>query len=266
MVGQAAGVDASARGRELRIGIYDEAPGGERGGRSAERLERLALAEAQGYDAIWLADRAGSDAGGAHGLYFELGQLAALTTRAELGLHASVPMGLHPLRVAEDLAVLDIMSSGRLSWAVRGPRSGSAGLLLEQLAVIRGAWSGDAFAHEGEHLSFPELSCHPRPARDPHPQLWLDGSWQEEDRLDLPGRFWHAEHAPEQRIDDDVPVPLVAVLRLRVGADEADALSLVERLRPDALLLLVEVAGEGEEEAGRQQGRALEVLRACLGD
>jgi alkanesulfonate monooxygenase SsuD/methylene tetrahydromethanopterin reductase-like flavin-dependent oxidoreductase (luciferase family) len=252
----------------LKIGIYDEAPSREQGRRSAARLERLALAEAQGYDAIWLADGAAPDAGGAHGLYFELGQLAALTTRVELGLHAGVPRGLHPLRVAEDLAVLDIMSSGRLSWAVRGPGPDPAALLLEQLAVIRDAWSGDAFAHEGEHMSFPELSCHPRPARDPHPPLWLDASWEDEGPPDLAGRFWHTEHSPEH-VERPSAAPLVAVFRLRAGVEEADALLLVERLRPEAVLLLVDAAEEGEEgeeEAGLRQGKALEALKAGLGD
>jgi hypothetical protein len=227
----------------LRIGIYDSAAP-ERRSRSASELERLAAAEELGLDAIWLADHGLPGGGEACSLHFELGQLAALTTGVELGMHAFVPELLHPLRVAEDLAVLDIMSAGRIAWAVRASPVEGSGLWREQLAVIREAWRGEPFAFEGEHLRFPEVSAHPRPMRDPHPPLWLDGECGDGALSETGcfGRFVDSEVSEERIPDSEDEAPLLLARRLSSARDIERTIAVAERARPEGLLLQLDPA------------------------
>ncbi|MFP6641550.1 MAG: LLM class flavin-dependent oxidoreductase [Myxococcota bacterium] len=129
-------------------------------------LARLARAESQGFEAAWIA--ANDAGGGAAGRsLFAAVTLAERTERVRIGLWGVLDPALHPLRLAEDLAVLDIVSGGRLDWAPTG--SG----LEEPLEVVALAWQGEAFAHEGERFQFPELVCLPVPEQKPHPMVWL---------------------------------------------------------------------------------------------
>ena len=129
-------------------------------------LARLARAESQGFEAAWIA--ANDAGGGAAGRsLFAAATLAERTERVRIGLWGVLDPALHPLRLAEDLAVLDIVSGGRLDWAPTGPG------LAEPLEIVAMAWQGEAFAHAGERFQFPELVCLPVPEQKPHPMVWL---------------------------------------------------------------------------------------------
>jgi alkanesulfonate monooxygenase SsuD/methylene tetrahydromethanopterin reductase-like flavin-dependent oxidoreductase (luciferase family) len=130
------------------------------------RLDRLAGAEAQGYQAVWIAVREGVPASAGRSL-FAAARIAERTRSVRIGLHSPLPEDLHPLRLAEDLAVLDIVSGGRLDWAP------SRGACPEALEIVLRAWRGESFAHRGARYAFPELRCWPRPEQRPHPALWL---------------------------------------------------------------------------------------------
>jgi len=98
--------------------------------------------------------------------------LAARTERIRIGQAANIITFRHPIQVAEDLAMLDHMSGGRLEVAVgRGlyPREATnmnpgadvrrpevnRALFKESLDIIRKAWTNEFFSHEGEHYQFP---------------------------------------------------------------------------------------------------------------
>ena len=135
---------------------------------SEARLDRLAEAEAQGYAAIWLAVPDGLPGAAGRSL-FPAARLAQRTEAVRIGMACPLPENLHPLRVAEEIAVLDIQSGGRVEWA-----PGNAPDSAEGLEIVLRAWRGEAFAHQGDRYAFPELRCLPRPEQRPHPRLWLD--------------------------------------------------------------------------------------------
>ena len=139
------------------------------------QLELLAIAEEQGFDAAWLAEPDSSRYGIAPSLHLRAAQLASHTTRIRIGMLATILPSFHPLRVAEELAMLDIISGGRLDWAVGcGPEQADGdGLRVfdEQLEVLKQAWTGLPFAHDGEFFQFPTLECVPAPEQDPHPPI-----------------------------------------------------------------------------------------------
>jgi alkanesulfonate monooxygenase SsuD/methylene tetrahydromethanopterin reductase-like flavin-dependent oxidoreductase (luciferase family)/putative sterol carrier protein len=90
----------------------------------------------------------------------------------------------HPVRVAERIAALDILSDGRIDVGVGrgvspleydvfgGKMSESRPRVDEGLEILRRAWSDEPFSFEGQFWSFPEIDVVPKPIQQPHPPLW----------------------------------------------------------------------------------------------
>ncbi|AOU99776.1 monooxygenase [Acidihalobacter yilgarnensis] len=106
------------------------------------------------------------------------------TQRLRLG-HAIVPLPYHhPIRVAERLATLDILSGGRVEFGFgRGfsPQEyqafgremrDSRSYTEESLAVIRQAFAKGQVDFHGQHFDFTELAVLPHPLQKPHPPIW----------------------------------------------------------------------------------------------
>lgn len=91
----------------------------------------------------------------------------------------------HPLSVAERWATIDVLSDGRLDFAVgRGntPKTAAAfqvdpketnARTMESLEVIFAAWTGEVFSHSGEFWQFEDVRVHPIPFQRPHPRVSL---------------------------------------------------------------------------------------------
>ena len=91
----------------------------------------------------------------------------------------------HPLRVAEEFALLDLLSNGRVMLSVgRGydareyaafgvDFAKSQEIFFEGLEVIKKAWSNETVSHQGVHYNFPECTVLPRPVQQPHPPIFV---------------------------------------------------------------------------------------------
>jgi alkanesulfonate monooxygenase SsuD/methylene tetrahydromethanopterin reductase-like flavin-dependent oxidoreductase (luciferase family) len=89
-----------------------------------------------------------------------------------------------PLRLAEELAMIDCLSHGRLiSGIARGipreyqvhnvPLSDSRARFEEAYDIIVKAWTEDVFAYQGKFWSYHDVSLWPRPVQRPHPPIWM---------------------------------------------------------------------------------------------
>ncbi len=99
-----------------------------------------------------------------------------------------LPLHLNPLRVAEEYAMIDSISGGRLiaGFAVGGgpeaynynvPAPQSRGRFYEAVELIVRTWTEDGpFAHEGPHYPLRYVNIWPRPLQAPHPPVWVPGS------------------------------------------------------------------------------------------
>ncbi|MFC5818010.1 putative FMN-dependent luciferase-like monooxygenase [Nonomuraea harbinensis] len=140
----------------MRLGFFtrllDDVPPGERYRLAAEQIRH---AEAAGFDTAWVAQHHfDGDEGGLPAPLVLLGHVAATTSRIRLGTGIITLPLEHPVRVAEDTAVLDQLTGGRLevgvgsggtptSFAPFGHDSADrAALYAEHLAVLIAAWSG----------------------------------------------------------------------------------------------------------------------------
>jgi len=151
----------------------------------ANELEQLALAESQGYHAAWLAEHHFSRYGIGPSIHLTAAHLAARTERIRIGTAVTVLPFFHPLRLAEEIAMLDIMSEGRFDWGVgrgyQGHEFAGFGadiekshlVFREQLEIILRAWTGERFSYAGEFFQIPELECLPTPIQKPHPPIWI---------------------------------------------------------------------------------------------
>ena len=113
-----------------------------------------------------------------------LAAISQRTQRLRLG-HAIVPLPYHhPIRVAERLSTLDILSGGRVEFGFgRGfsPQEyqafgremrDSRSYTEESLAVIRQAFVDGRVDYHGQHFNFEGLKVLPRPLQQPHPPIW----------------------------------------------------------------------------------------------
>lgn len=152
-------------------------------------LDLLTESEALGFDSLW-ANEHHFDAYG--GLIPSpptmLAALSQRTTRARLGTSIIV-LPLHdPIEIAEQIAMVDLMSGGRVEFGIgRGfvefdydrlgvARDDAQERMYEQLEVILKSWSGEPFTHEGRYYSYPKVEVWPRPEQRPHPPIWLSCS------------------------------------------------------------------------------------------
>ena len=170
----------------LRVGIrYDlrAAPGGaSHEALSRAAIEQCAAVDGQGVDHVQLSEHHGSDDGYCPSPLVLGAAVAAVTRQLDL-LFAAVVLPLHdPIRVAEDVAVLDQISGGRVhlgcvagycepEFALFGVPYGDRARRLEAgVAQLRLAWTGEPFRHR--HTT---VSVHPRPARAGGPPVYLGG-------------------------------------------------------------------------------------------
>ena len=148
-------------------------------------LDQLTRAEAQGYDCAWLAEHHFSAEGIGPSIHLSAANLAARTRTIRIGTAVTILPFMHPLRVAEEVAMLDILSEGRIEWAIGRGYQGhefegfgvdldkSHELFYEQLEIIKKAWTGQPFAHAGEFYEFDELRCFPSPIQEPRPPMHI---------------------------------------------------------------------------------------------
>lgn len=115
------------------------------------------------------------------------GTVAAITSRIRMR-HAIVLLPFafnHPLRVAERIATLDIVSDGRAELGVGrgnhltqlaafgGDAERTRPEMLEAVEIIQKALSQTTFSHDGELLRIPEVSLCPRPVQQPFPPMFM---------------------------------------------------------------------------------------------
>jgi alkanesulfonate monooxygenase SsuD/methylene tetrahydromethanopterin reductase-like flavin-dependent oxidoreductase (luciferase family) len=149
-----------------------------------EALEEALHGEALGFDSVWLEEHHGIRNHYWPSPLIALAGIATRTSRVLLGTDIIVLPFYHPVRVAEDAAMLDVISGGRAVLGVaigyRGPefelygapQEGRGGLFVEMLQIMRRLWTEAEVEFAGRHFTL-RGRIEPRPAR-PVP-LWLGG-------------------------------------------------------------------------------------------
>ena len=150
--------------------------------RGATRTQLLSLAEqavSSSFDGVWVAESRSDGAGGA------LAAAAMIAQTVPIRVGAAVDAGLyHPLHLAEDIAVADLATQGRIDVLVRLRAPLERDLFEEHLRVLAAALSGAHIRWTGRHLRVPahleanqpapdRLALNPRPAQPAVP-IWIE--------------------------------------------------------------------------------------------
>ncbi len=147
--------------------------------------EQCVYAEDLGFDSVWVPEHHFSVLGVLPSPAMLLTSVAAKTKKIKLA-PATVVLPLnHPIRLAEEYALLDLLSNGRAIFSAgRGydkreydvygiDFNKSRDLFFEGLDIMKKAWTEEFFSYNGEFYTFPEVSLTPRPVQDPHPPIYV---------------------------------------------------------------------------------------------
>ena len=148
-------------------------------------LSQIKLADTLGYHSIWLTEHHFVEDGYMPSFVGAAAAIAAVTARVEISSDILLLPFHHPLRLAEDLAVVDNLSNGRLMLGVGmgyAPhefrafgvdRRHRVSLLEEGVEVLRRAWSQERFSFAGRRWRFDDVAVRPRPVRAGGPPIWM---------------------------------------------------------------------------------------------
>jgi luciferase family oxidoreductase group 1 len=151
----------------------------------AEHLDVWQAAEDLGYEYIFAAEHHFSGYGLCPDPYIMLAALARATKRIRLGAMVSVVPFHHPVRLAEQLAMVDVLSGGRLDVGFgRGSSSFEHTALhldmddawerfTEGIEQVQKAWTTPDAKLDGRFYEAGPLTLWPRPLQEPHPPIWV---------------------------------------------------------------------------------------------
>ena len=172
-------------------------------------LEQIDAAESLGFDSLWVTEHHFRHFGGMMPSPSVILAAAAQRTKIlRLGAAVSILPMHNPLRIAEEFAMVDQLSGGRLNFgAGRGMHPTEYAVfgydwknaqkrLPEALDIVVRAWSGDEFEWQGEHYRFPKLRVFPQPAQKPHPPIYVTANRDPESFQMIGGRGHHLMTLP----------------------------------------------------------------------
>jgi alkanesulfonate monooxygenase SsuD/methylene tetrahydromethanopterin reductase-like flavin-dependent oxidoreductase (luciferase family) len=166
------------------------------GQRTAERavyrncIEQIVLADKVGFEAVWLVEHHFRE-NRSHMPSNEvvLGALSQITKHIKLGFGVSLMPHefIHPARIAEKIATVDVLSGGRAIWGM------GRSTPMEQIAfgvdipaskekmkaaarTVVGMWREQYYEEHSEYLDFPARMVTPKPYQFPHPPAWMAAS------------------------------------------------------------------------------------------
>jgi alkanesulfonate monooxygenase SsuD/methylene tetrahydromethanopterin reductase-like flavin-dependent oxidoreductase (luciferase family) len=154
----------------------------------AMALDRIVIMDQAGYDAVWLAEHHFSSFSVCPSVHMMGVMAAARTARLRIGTGVSLAPFYNPLRLAEEVALLDVLSGGRVNWgAGRGfERSEfkafgiageeSAARFHETVDIVLKAWSNDKLSYQGKFFTYDGVEVLPKPLQQPHPPVWMAAS------------------------------------------------------------------------------------------
>jgi probable F420-dependent oxidoreductase len=176
----------------MRFGLYSSIanpPRGEHLERSIDEvIAEAQLAEASGFDSCFFGEHHQDADGFLPSPLIVATAVAAHTQRLRVGTSVILLPLHHPVRIAEDVITLDLVSKGRVVLGVGigyqpadfhafgVPMDERAARFEESLAILRHCWTGERFTFRGAHFTLEDVQVRPRPFQTPGPPLWIGAS------------------------------------------------------------------------------------------
>jgi len=171
----------------MRFGMFYvlESPDDDYARAYKEMFGQIEYAEELGFDSVWLAEHHGSQYGSMPSGAVAAAAVAKITDKMRIGLAVSILPFNNPVRIAEDYAMVDVISGGRLDMGVgRGyqPRefkhlglahqqAHSREIFEESLEILIGLWENETFSYRGKYFQLEDVRLTPRPIQKPRPPI-----------------------------------------------------------------------------------------------
>jgi alkanesulfonate monooxygenase SsuD/methylene tetrahydromethanopterin reductase-like flavin-dependent oxidoreductase (luciferase family) len=226
--------------------------------RYRETLEQAVHAEALGYESVWPVEQHfDPDLSILPSPLLLLAALAERTRHLRLGIAIVLLPLSHPVRIAEEIATLDVISNGRVEFGIgRGSlpehfkgfgisQSESRERFLEALEIIRQAWTQERVSYRGRFFEIGEVAVVPKPVQRPYPPIRVAAN--SPDTFELMGQlglpiFVASQVNPFPRIREYLPLYRAA----RVAAGHPDN-------RPEEVTILMPTYVAATREQVRQE-------------
>jgi alkanesulfonate monooxygenase SsuD/methylene tetrahydromethanopterin reductase-like flavin-dependent oxidoreductase (luciferase family) len=189
------------RAKDMQVGIFDHVERADRPMATTlnERLTFAAAADAAGIYCLHVAEHHATPLNLVPVPGIWLGALARATSRMRLGPLVYLLPLYSPLRLAEEICILDNLSNGRLEVGVgRGvspfelgyhkvAHADSREIFVDAYACLVAALTQDPFSYSGKHYAYANVPMALRPLQQPHPPFWYGSS-------NTTGAAWSGEH------------------------------------------------------------------------
>ena len=151
----------------------------------AQVLDQAAFADELGYDLVWLTEHHFVVDGYLPSFAVAAGAIAARTSRIRISTDVALAPFHHPLRLAEDMAVLDNLTGGRMELglglgyaphefdAFGIPRAQRVSRTEEAIQILRQAWSEEPVRFAGKRFSVDGVQVYPKPVQRGGIPLWM---------------------------------------------------------------------------------------------
>jgi len=166
-----------------------------------ELLDQVQFSETLGFDEAWFAEHHHSDYGLIASPNLIIAALAQRTSRLRLGNLVNVLPLSDPMRLAEECAMLDLLTHGRLNVGLgRGvprddlkhgiDRETAQARFEEGVEILERAWTDETFSYSGDAWNYVDISCRPQPVQKPHPPIYYGATSPESPKM-VARRGWN---------------------------------------------------------------------------
>ena len=151
----------------------------------AQCLQQIRAVDRLGYDSVWITEHHFVEDGYVPSFVAAAGAVAAITQRVSISSNVLLMPFHHPIRLAEDLSVLDNLSNGRMMLGVGlgyahhefrafgVERRHRVSLTEEGIQILRHAWNEERFTFSGKRYAFEDVAVRPQPVQAGGPPLWI---------------------------------------------------------------------------------------------
>ena len=148
-------------------------------------LAQIRRAEELGFENCWLTEHHFTDDGYNPSLLTAAAAIAGQTSRIRIGSYVLLLPFIHPLRAAEDIALVDIVSNGRFDLGVgqgysyhefngfcidRGTRGAR---YRENIDIMRRLFTEERVTYDGKFTQLADVRLSPKTIQQPHPPVWV---------------------------------------------------------------------------------------------
>ena len=253
-----------------------------------EHIDEMAYCEELDFDGVVFNEHHYSAYGTMPSPNLIAAALSQRTKRMRIGVLGNIlPLRSHPVRVAEEYAMLDCLTGGRLiAGFVRGvpaeyiwynvDPTESRGRFEEAYELIKTAWTQPVWSYEGRFFNFQDCALWPRPLQQPHPPIWVAArsaeslEWCASKRLpvaqvyattsQIEDTFGYYRQVAREQGREPAADQFILTRHIFVGESDAEA----RRIAEPALRYFFSLSARGFNEAVNERAADRERLNAAL--